>query len=176
MIVLMATIPNFISFLRLPLGLFFLTHDIYTRTIVVVLALLTDGLDGYIARRYRQTSLFGTLLDPIMDRFFVMFTISILFFENKISYGESLTLFSRDFAVFLYGCYLMIRGKLSRVHFRAIMIGKATTFFQFLVILALIFHVQIPSFIYTLFVVLGFLALAELYLTSSHSRSQTKSA
>ncbi|MEX1012640.1 MAG: CDP-alcohol phosphatidyltransferase family protein [Waddliaceae bacterium] len=170
----MLTIPNFISFLRLPLGLLFLTHDIYVRTVVVILALLSDGLDGFIARRYRQTSLFGTLLDPIMDRFFVVFAISILFYENKITYGESLTLFARDFSVMLYGFYLMIRGRLSRLHFRAIWIGKATTFLQFLVILALIFHVQIPNFIYILFVVLGFLALAELYLTSNHSRSHTK--
>ncbi len=46
--------------------------------LVYIAAAITDGLDGYIARKYNQISKFGVFLDPIADKIFVMAVIIML--------------------------------------------------------------------------------------------------
>ena len=165
----MLTVPNLISALRLPLALVFLKQDILYRSIALILAMMTDGLDGFLARRYKQSSAFGTVLDPIMDRFFVFFLIGIFMNEGSLGIWEASTMVCRDFAVMLFG----FTGKLSSYRFRAIWCGKVTTFFQFLVFLGLTLGFAIPPFIYLLFIVLGGLALIELYLSKESNPATT---
>ena len=43
----------------------------------------TDSLDGYLARKYHKTSQFGAFLDPLMDKFFVFFAVSITRKESE---------------------------------------------------------------------------------------------
>lgn len=169
----MLTVPNLISALRLPLALVFLKQDVLYRSIALILAMMTDGLDGFLARRYKQSSAFGTVLDPIMDRFFVFFLIGIFMNEGAIGVWEASTMICRDFSVILFGLYLVFTGKLSSYKFRAIWCGKVTTFFQFLVFLGLTLGFTFPPAIYLLFVVLGCLALIELYLSKESNPATT---
>lgn len=164
---MMFTIPNILSFLRIPLALLFIKQNIWVRTTSVILAMFSDGLDGYVARRFGWISRFGTLLDPLMDRFFVFFIIGIFILEGQLSFIDAMALICRDFSVMLFGLYLVFTGKLSTFRFRAIWCGKITTSLQFLVLLGLTFNMQIPEFAYSLFIVLGILALFELYLSKS---------
>jgi CDP-diacylglycerol--glycerol-3-phosphate 3-phosphatidyltransferase len=163
----MFTIPNLLSLMRVPLAFLFLKQNLWYRSTAIILAMFTDGLDGYIARRFGSISRFGTLLDPIVDRFFVFFIIGTFLSENKLTLIDASALICRDFSVILFGLYLVLTGKLSKFRFRAIWCGKVTTSLQFLVLLAMTFHVQIPPFVYSIFVVLGFLALIELYLSKT---------
>lgn len=161
----MFTIPNFLSSLRLPLALVFLKQDVLYRVIALVLAMVSDGLDGYLARKYKQSSPFGTVLDPLMDRFFVFFLIGVFINEGSLSFWEAGTMVCRDFSVMLFGFYLVFSDKLSSYRFRAIWCGKVTTFCQFLVFLAITTGFSIPPIMFSLFIVLGSLALLELYLS-----------
>lgn len=161
----MLTVPNFLTILRLPLALLFLKQNVISRVAVILLAMITDGLDGFIARRYSLSSKIGTLLDPLMDRFFVFFLIGILLQEGSITLLQATTLLCRDFAVLLFGLYLVCKGQLTTYRFRAIWCGKVTTFFQFIVFLAITLGISIPSWSYIIFVLLGALALLELYLS-----------
>jgi cardiolipin synthase len=74
------TVPNLISFARLagvPLFLYlFLGPHAYAAA-VVVLALggTSDWVDGYLARRLRQVSRLGQLLDPLADRLYILATL-----------------------------------------------------------------------------------------------------
>jgi CDP-diacylglycerol--glycerol-3-phosphate 3-phosphatidyltransferase len=163
----MFTIPNLLSLMRIPLALLFLKQNIWCRSSAIILAMITDGLDGYIARRFGSISRFGTLLDPLMDRFFVFFIIAIFISENQLSYLDASALICRDFSVMLFGFYLVLSGKLSKFRFRAIWCGKVTTSLQFIVLLAMTFKVPLPSYTYSIFIILGFLALAELYLSKT---------
>lgn len=159
------TIPNALSLLRLPLALLFFNQSLVWRTVIIFLAMFSDGLDGFLARRYRQSSQVGTLLDPLMDRFFVFFVIGILYQENSLSTWEVGALVCRDLAVLLFGCYLVLSGLLTTYRFRAIWCGKVTTFLQFMLFLGLTFKIEIPHSFFTVFVFLGVLALVELYLS-----------
>jgi CDP-diacylglycerol---glycerol-3-phosphate 3-phosphatidyltransferase len=161
----MFNFPNLLSLLRIPLALVFLQpHPLY-RALAILGAMLTDCMDGFIARRSGKSTRIGTLLDPIMDKFFVFFVLTIFIQEQRLSWLEACLFICRDFSVILYGFFLAITGRLASYRFRAIWCGKITTALQFLTLLALSLHLVFSSFIYTLFLFLGLLALLELYQT-----------
>ena len=73
-----ATLPNFLTMLRVLLTpvlvvLFYLpwTWGAAACTGAFLLAMLTDALDGWIARRFGQETRFGAFLDPVADKLIV---------------------------------------------------------------------------------------------------------
>lgn len=157
------TLSNFLSFVRGPIALLFIFDNVFYRSFAILVALATDCLDGYLARRYRMTSQIGAFLDPLMDKFFVSFAVSMLLFEGNLKLWEALALISRDFAVLLFGLYIALRGTWANFQFRSIWSGKITTTMQFFVLLGLTFHLAMPLYIFWCFIALGILALFELY-------------
>lgn len=157
------TPSNFLSFLRIPLAFVLMMDNTYYRFLAIALAMMTDGLDGYIARRYRMTSQVGVFLDPLTDKFFVLFAIAVFMHEGYLQLGEAIALVSRDVAVLLFGFYLKFKGTWTRFNVQSIWCGKITTFFQFLVLLTFTFHYHIPGYAFISFIVLGVMALCELY-------------
>lgn len=163
----MFNLPNLISITRIPLAFCFIQDNPLYRSIIILAALLTDGLDGFLARRYQQTSRLGTLIDPFTDKFFVILTASVLIAEGKLNFIEICMLICRDFSVLLFGFYLLLKGRFSSYRFRAIWCGKITTVLQFTVLFGLVWNIIIPPAAYGMFIVLGILALFELYYTAS---------
>ena len=139
------TFSNFLSLLRGPLALLFIYDNVFFRTFAILVALATDCLDGYLARRYRMTSQIGAFLDPLMDKFFVSFVVTVLLFEGNLKLWEALALISRDFAVLLFGLYIALRGTWANFQFRSIWSGKITTSLQFFVLLGLTFTLPCHS-------------------------------
>ncbi len=159
----MFTVSNILSFLRMPLAFLFLQKNIFVRFIAILFAMITDTLDGHIARKRHETSKFGAILDPTMDKFFVYFALFIFYYENTISFSSAITLLSRDFAIIIYGLYLIIFKRVRNWHVKALRFGKIFTALQFIVLIFLTFHIQIHPSLYFIFVMLGFLALLELF-------------
>jgi CDP-diacylglycerol---glycerol-3-phosphate 3-phosphatidyltransferase len=157
------TIINFLSFLRAPLAFLFMIDNTYSRLVVVLLAMVTDFLDGFLARRWKMTSQVGAVLDPVTDKLFVIIAASVLIQEGSLEIWQALTMISRDFAVLLFVCYLFIKGNLFSFKTQSIWTGKITTTLQFFVLLGLIFHFTIPVYVFIIFIALGLLALLELY-------------
>ena len=66
------TLPNILTMVRMVLIPVFVTALFYQRFLwalsIFVIAGLTDGLDGLLARRFNQKSQLGTILDPIADK------------------------------------------------------------------------------------------------------------
>jgi len=66
------TIPNLLTFLRMALIPVFASLLFYgyggMALLVFLIAGLSDGVDGFIARRFKQESELGTILDPIADK------------------------------------------------------------------------------------------------------------
>lgn len=158
------TLPNLITFLRIPLALAFLQDSIFWRATALVLAMLSDCLDGHIARRYNTISRSGTILDPFADKFFVFFVLTVLITENRLQPWEAATMLGRDFSVIVFGFYLLCKGTLAEYQFRSIWCGKITTTLQLTVLLGLTLRMSFAPFVYISFVILGLMALGELYL------------
>jgi len=163
--------PNGLSFLRAPLALLFIIDNIALRTLVVLLAMLSDCVDGYLARRYRYTSRFGAILDPIMDKFFVYVTLAVLLYEGQMATWQVAVMLSRDFFLLLFMIYLGVTGAWKSLHFKSIRWGKVTTASQFIVLLILALKIPFPSLLYFSFILFGVLAFFELIYASKKTPS-----
>lgn len=156
------TLPNIISLLRAPLAVLFIYENTYTRLLVIFIAMLTDGIDGYIARKYGSTSMTGAILDPFMDKFFVSTVLIVLFKEQQITGFEALAMLSRDFSLCTFALYLALKNKWGTFQFQSIKWGKISTVMQFLVLSGLTLGKQFSASLYVLFMVFGCLAFFEL--------------
>lgn len=163
------TLPNILTSLRFPLAFCFLSDNLSVRVAALLLAMVSDCLDGYLARKFGHTSQLGAMLDPIADKFFTFFLLVVFFTENRISIGEVAALLSRDFAVALFALYLGLTGGWATYKLRPFWCGKLSTTLQFFVLIALTFGAVIPSYVYGIFIILGVLALGELTLIRQSS-------
>lgn len=169
----MCSIPNLLTILRLPLAFVFLQDNAIVRAIALILAGLSDVLDGYIARRFGVSTRLGNVLDPIMDKFFAFFVLGILLSEHRLAEWEAATMLCRDLAVLLFGIYLAYRKSLGKYKVQAILCGKITTTLQFSIFMGLLFGVTFPPIIFFSFIILGISALVELYLEHNKSLSSS---
>ena len=76
----------------------FPNHD-YWATAVFVVAMATDQVDGWLARRWNQTSAFGSLLDPIADKVLVMSALVMLIAEGVAPAWMVAAIVAREFLV-----------------------------------------------------------------------------
>lgn len=76
----------------------FAHHD-YAATGVFVVAMATDQVDGWLARRWNQTSAFGSLLDPIADKVLVMAALVMLVAEGVAPAWMVAAIVAREFLV-----------------------------------------------------------------------------
>ena len=124
------TLPNVLSLLRLagaPLVLWLIVGPQADGLAVLVLALggLTDWLDGYLARAWRQTSRIGQMLDPIADRLYILAVLIGLALRQIVPWWLVVIVVGRDVFVPLLVPVLKTRGYSSLpVHF----VGKVATF------------------------------------------------
>lgn len=171
----MASLPNILSLLRAPLGLLFFVDRAELRTLAIFLAMLTDSIDGYLARRYGYTSKFGAVLDPLMDKFFVYTALLVLLQENHLSSSQALMMLSRDFFILLFFIYIGTTGLWKNFPFKSIRWGKVSTAAQFCFLIALVNSLNFPSYLYYSFILFGFLAFFELFWFSRKLAAKQKS-
>ena len=160
----MLSLSNSLSFLRAPLAFLFLIENVNYRIAAILLAMLTDSIDGYLARKRRSVTQFGAILDPAMDKFFVFFTLTILLVEGRLETWQALAMISRDFFLCAFGVYLSIAGHWRAYECKSIRWGKATTALQFLVLIGLVLSYRFPSYLFCVFILFGLLAFIELYV------------
>lgn len=114
------TISNFISAFRLLFLIpifFFLKQDSPTGNLwavfFIVLAIITDIVDGYLARKLNQVSYWGKIIDPVSDKVSIAAVIIFLAFiprEVKIPIWFVALVLGRDMAI-LFTNFLAIRLK-----------------------------------------------------------------
>lgn len=124
------TLPNVLSALRLlgvPLFLWLILVPEADGWAVILLAVagFTDWLDGYLARKWRQITRVGQLLDPIADRLYILATLIGLLIRGIVPWWFVALLVSRDLIMAVVLAVLKGRGVTGLpVHF----LGKAATF------------------------------------------------
>jgi cardiolipin synthase len=124
------TVPNLISFLRLlgvPVFLYLFLGARAEVAAVVVLAVGggSDWMDGYLARKLRQVSRLGELLDPFADRLYILATLLALSARGVIPWPFTAALLPREL-VLLVGLLVLRRYGYAPlpVHY----VGKMATF------------------------------------------------
>jgi CDP-diacylglycerol--glycerol-3-phosphate 3-phosphatidyltransferase len=71
----------------------------YWATAVFLVAMATDQIDGWLARRWQQTSALGSLLDPIADKILVLATLVMLIAEGVAPAWMVAAIIAREFLV-----------------------------------------------------------------------------
>ena len=93
--------------------------------LLLMVAGLTDFLDGWLARRLNQTTLVGEILDPVADRLYILAVVVGLAMRDVIPWWLAISLPLRDLLMWGLVPLLRTRGYSSLpVHF----LGKAATF------------------------------------------------
>lgn len=101
----------FRAFLSLPLVMALEQGLMTWALIMVILAVVSDFADGYLARRADQITHVGMLLDPIADKFIMMAVMIFLIFDPQSRFPILffLILGLRDVTISIIGTYLMVR-------------------------------------------------------------------
>ena len=76
---------------------------------IFILASITDYIDGYVARKYNQTSDFGKFLDPLADKLLVISAMTILCQWGRMPAWALMIVLTREFSV--TGLRLIAVGK-----------------------------------------------------------------
>jgi CDP-diacylglycerol--glycerol-3-phosphate 3-phosphatidyltransferase len=98
--------------------------------IVFVFGALTDGLDGYLARRYTGSTRIGVWLDPLADKILVSAPIIALSVTGEFPVWAAVVIVGRELAVSLLRAWLGARG----VGMPASPWGKAKTAMQMILV------------------------------------------
>jgi hypothetical protein len=84
----------------LPLFLILMSYDKYRwALLVLVVAGLSDGIDGILARRLNQRSALGAYLDPLADKLLLSSSFIILAFKQKLAWWLTILVLSRDILI-----------------------------------------------------------------------------
>jgi cardiolipin synthase len=142
------TVPNQLTFLRLAFLPFFIIAIKYDRYGValgiLVLAGMSDGLDGLLARSLNQRSPLGAYLDPIADKLLMSSSYFVLALKGKLDWWLAIMVLGRD-VLLLVACAVILLTVGYRP-FPPSIWGKATTFFEIaLIVIVLVMAIWNPE-------------------------------
>ena len=115
---------------------------------------VSDGLDGFMARTFSQHSSLGQLLDPLADKLLLLTAFVCLSVLNtlpasmRIPPWITILVISRDLMIVVGTCLIFLLTQ--RLKIRPSHLGKATTFFQMATILAVLSQLPIRSLLWDL--------------------------
>jgi cardiolipin synthase len=142
------TAPNQLTLLRMIFLPFIvinlLKHDFKLALALFILAGLSDGLDGLLARTLHQQTLLGQYLDPIADKLLMSTMFLALSIQQRalVPWKYTIVVFSRDISILLIsGVLFMIAGLRD---FRPSIFGKANTFAQVAAIFSVLLFLVEP--------------------------------
>ena len=143
------TTANKITILRILLVPFFVVQVLYyvdtgnewyrlAAFFCFAVAAISDGVDGYIARRYNQISELGKIIDPLADKLLLVSAVVLLCMNNEphlrpIPIWLTATILSRD-AILIIGL-LLIQYVCGKATVRPVLLGKVATVMQMICIL-----------------------------------------
>jgi cardiolipin synthase len=133
---MMMTIPNLITGLRIilvPIFVIYLIHERFLCALVVfLLAGLSDGVDGLIARMFNQKSKLGSFLDPLADKILLVATFVVLAVKGLIPSWLTVIVISRDTLILLGVLILFLNGANFKIS--PSILSKMTTCLQLITI------------------------------------------
>ena len=106
------TLANAISFVRIllsvPLVLLLDANKLWQAFVIIILIVLSDYLDGYVARKADGITNFGKLIDPVADKICMMVVIIYLIIVYQLPFLLFFVILAiRDTFLIIIGVYLM---------------------------------------------------------------------
>jgi cardiolipin synthase (CMP-forming) len=142
------TVPNQITLLRLGFIPIFLTLIAYQRyrwaLLVLVVAGLSDAVDGLLARRLNQRSSLGAYLDPIADKLLLSSSFVILAYKTRIAWWTTIIVISRDILMLTVATVIILISGYRP--FPPSILGKLTTFFEIVFVFSVVLTAAYPQF------------------------------
>lgn len=141
-------LANSITISRILLIPFFIASVLYSKLdlalYIFLFAAVTDGVDGYIARRTKQRTELGKILDPIADKLLILSAFICFSVAKdlpklvKPPLYVPIIIISRD-AIIVLGALLiyLLKGKLE---VKPTVISKITTFFQMITVMGILYE------------------------------------
>jgi CDP-diacylglycerol--glycerol-3-phosphate 3-phosphatidyltransferase len=102
---------------------------------------LTDWLDGFLARRYEQTSEFGAFLDPVADKLMVATALIMLTGDERVHPVLTLIIIGREITISALREWMAELGERATV--AVSWMGKVKTAAQMAAIVLLLLHVPV---------------------------------
>lgn len=110
------TIPNMLSIFRLIMvpvyAVCYLTGDSETNIlagVLLIVSTLTDGLDGWIARRFNQTSELGKILDPLADKLTQFCVTVCLVTRHRVLLPLVIYIFTKEMLMLLFSLPMLVK-------------------------------------------------------------------
>jgi len=134
-------IPNIITIFRIgivPAVVVALLHGQFRLALLLfAIAGISDGLDGYIAKRFNYTSRLGSILDPLADKLLLVSTYIALGWLGLLPVWLVLIVIGRD--VLIVCGALAYHRLIGEYEMAPSLVSKANTFFQIVLGLATVF-------------------------------------
>jgi cardiolipin synthase len=143
------TIPNLLTFLRMALIPVFASLLFYGYAgwalFVFLIAGISDGIDGFLARRFDQESELGTIMDPIADKLLMTTAFIVLTLPNvlqpvrhlPVPFWVTAAVIGRDVLILTVAAAINVmtgfRG------FKPSWLGKLSTFVQVVAVTLILF-------------------------------------
>lgn len=155
------SIPNILCYIRLLLIPLFVIlylraetkNEYYLAGFVVLVASLTDFLDGFIARKFNMVTEFGKLLDPVVDKLMQASLLFVLLLKIDYMYILVIIFLVKEGVMAVTGFLFLRKG---RKFDGSKWFGKvSTTIFYITMLLLIIFPNLESRFIYSLMAICG---------------------
>jgi len=142
-----ADIPNIITVLRIflvvPIVMLLLHKEFSYALLLYAVAGISDGLDGYIAKRYNCVSRLGSVLDPLADKLLLVSTYIALAWLELLPAWLVVAVISRDLLIVIGGAaYHLLIGQYEMA---PSLISKVNTFSQIVLGLAVVLSESLIS-------------------------------
>jgi len=138
----LSTAPNLLTIIRLCLAPFLVACILENRFGVAftlfLVAGITDGLDGFLARVLKQGTTLGQYLDPIADKLLLSTLFLVLMYKGLIPTTVTVLVFGRDLAILIVAAVMY--AVVGRRDFGPSIFGKANTLAQIAAVAVVLLH------------------------------------
>jgi CDP-diacylglycerol--glycerol-3-phosphate 3-phosphatidyltransferase len=137
-------IPVFVAVLYVPEEWISERNANVTSMWIFIAAAVTDWLDGYLARRWNQTTSFGAFLDPVADKLMVAAALIVLTEKGLVDPFASLIIIGREITISALREWMAQIGRSKSVAVN--ILGKVKTVTQLVAIPFLLFNGSLLGF------------------------------
>lgn len=136
----LSIIPNVITIIRVlliaPFILYLLQGEYETALIIFLIAGMSDGLDGLLAKRFQWQSRFGSITDPLADKMLLFVALLLLAVKGQVSWSLFWVATIRDIVIITGATWFHF--KYGRYEMRPSLVSKWNTALMILLVLSVL--------------------------------------